>query len=63
MSTTEYKSRLETRWAKYQGFGEAHGLREWARLLRLPHGSVSRYLQKGLTIEEVARLRGVKYPR
>jgi hypothetical protein len=47
---------------KYEGFGEVHHLREWARLLSIPHGSLHRYLQNGLTIEEVAEVRGVRYP-
>jgi hypothetical protein len=47
---------------KIEGFGEAHHFREWARLLSIPHGSLHRYLQKGLTIEEVAEVRGIQYP-
>lgn len=48
---------------KIAGFGEAHHLREWARLLDIPPGSLSRYLKNGLTIEEVAEVRGIKYPK
>jgi hypothetical protein len=46
----------------YEGFGEKHHLREWARRLGLPHGSLRRYLQNGLSIEEVAEVRGIQYP-
>ena len=60
----EYLERLkkyhESR-REYQGFGEAHHLREWARRLGVPHGSLRRYLLKGLTIEEIADVRGLKY--
>lgn len=41
---------------------EEKSVREWARILGLPHVSVWRYIQKGLTIEEIAEIRGVKYP-
>jgi hypothetical protein len=47
---------------KIEGFGENHHLREWARQLGIPHGSLHRYLQNGLTIEEVAEVRGIQYP-
>ena len=45
----------------YEGFGESHHLREWARRLGVPHGSLRRYLLKGLTIEEISDVRGIKY--
>lgn len=66
----EYKARLAARWnngeytrgLKYPGFGEEHTGAEWARLLNLPRNSLWRYLKKGLTIEEVAEIRGITYP-
>jgi hypothetical protein len=45
----------------YEGFGESHHLREWARRLGVPAGSLCRYLLNGLTIEEVAEVRNVDY--
>lgn len=54
-------NRLEARWRTFPGFGEEHTNAEWARLLELPRNTLWRYLQRGLTIEEVAELRGIKY--
>lgn len=59
---TENTDRLEARWRKYPGFGEEHTNAEWAKLLELPRNTLWRYLQNGLTIEEIAELRGIKYP-
>ena len=58
----EGTERLEARWRKHQGFGEEHTGAEWAKLLGLPRNTLWRYLQRGLTVEQTARLRGVKYP-
>lgn len=58
----KYKARLEKRHQKIEGFGEQHGLREWARIAGIPHVSLRRYLLNGLTVEEVFKLRGIKYP-
>ena len=60
----EYLERLKRyhdRRINYEGFGESHHLREWSRRLNIPAGSLGRYLHNGLTIEEVAELRGVTY--
>lgn len=46
----------------YDGFGETHSLNKWVELLGVPKTSLWRYLQKGLTIEEVCELRGIDYP-
>lgn len=54
-------SRLEARWRRYEGFGEAHSCPRWAQLLGLPRNTLWRYLQRGLTIEQVVELRGIKY--
>ena len=48
--------------AYYEGFGEKHTVAQWVKLLNLPRTSLWRYLNDGLTIEEVARIRKVKYP-
>ena len=61
-SKQEYIEHLKTRHKKYEGFGESHHLREWARLLSIPAPSLLRYLQRGLTIEEAAEIRKAKYP-
>jgi len=59
---SEGTERLEARWRKYPGFGEEHTNAEWAKLFGLPRNTFSRYLQRGLTVEQIAQLRGVKYP-
>lgn len=46
---------------KYPGFGEEHTNAEWARRLGIPRNSLWRYLQRGLTIELIAKYRGIKY--
>ena len=53
---------IEARHRTYDGFGESHTGAQWAKLLGLPRNSLWRYLKKGLTIEEVARIRRVNYP-
>lgn len=45
----------------YSGFGEKHCLREWSRLSGIPAGSLSRYLNNGMTIEQIFKYRGVEY--
>lgn len=56
------QTRLEMRHHKWEGFGEAHTNGQWAELLGLPRNTLARYLGKGMTIEEVAKMRGIKYP-
>lgn len=59
MSATE---RMAHRHQKFKGFGEEHTESEWAKLLGIARNTMWRYLfQRGLTIEEVAELRGVEY--
>ena len=59
MSDTE---RLIRRHQKFEGFGEKHTGAKWAKLLGIPRNTLWRYLfQRGLTIEEVAELRGIEY--
>lgn len=53
---------VEARHRTYEGFGEEHTAAQWAKLLSLPRNSLWRYLKKGLTIEEVARIRRINYP-
>lgn len=55
-------SRIEARHRTYEGFGEKHTAAQWAKLLGLPRTSLWRYLNKGLTIEEVARIRQTGNP-
>lgn len=47
----------------YEGFGEHHTNAEWARRLGLSRQAMWRGLQKGLTVEQVAEKRGIKYPQ
>lgn len=56
-------TRLEARWRKYKGFGEEKTNAEWARALGLARHVLWRYLQRGLTVEQVADLRGITYPK
>lgn len=58
----QYRERLEARHRRLDGFGEAHTASEWARRLGLPRNTLWRYLKGGLTVEEAAQLRGIKYP-
>ena len=57
----DYEARIEARSKTYPGFGEKHTNAEWAKLLGLPRNTLWRYLQRGLTIEEIAQKRGLKY--
>lgn len=46
----------------YKGFGEVHGLREWARLLDVNKDTLRYWLAtKGLTVEEFAKQNGIAY--
>lgn len=46
----------------YTGFGEEHTAADWARRLGLPRNTLWRYLQKGLAIELIAKMRDCNYP-
>lgn len=46
----------------YKGFGEEHTGPEWARRLGVPRKTMWRYLQRGMTVEEIAEMRGSNYP-
>lgn len=46
----------------YPGFGEEHTNAEWARRLGVPRNTLWRNLEKGLTVEQIAERRGIKYP-
>ena len=52
----------EPSWNLYEGFGEKHTIPEWARRLGIPRNTAWRYFKRGLTVEEIAEKRGVKYP-
>lgn len=56
-------SRLEARWRKYEGFGLMKTNADWAKELGLARNVLWRYLQRGLTIEQVVELRGIDYPK
>lgn len=60
---SENMSRLAARWRKYEGFGSERTNAEWARELGLARHVLWRYLQRGLTIEQVVELRGIEYPK
>ena len=46
---------------QYAGFGTLATCPEWAERLGIPRNSMWRYLKKGMTVEEVAEMRGVEY--
>lgn len=46
----------------YKGFGEEHTGPEWGRCLGVPRKSMYRYLQRGLSIEQIVAYRGIDYP-
>lgn len=51
-----------TKFKNYTGFGETHGLREWARLLDVNKDTLRYWLvTKGATIEEFAEKNNIKY--
>ena len=61
----EHRERMLARYRKHDGFGENLTRAEWAHKLcplGLPRNSLWRYLEKGLTIEEIVEIRGLKYP-
>ena len=46
----------------YKGFGEVHGLREWARLLDVNKDTLRYQLvTKGLSVEQFAEKKGIEY--
>lgn len=45
----------------YEGFGQSFTCAEWARQLNMDHVTLWRNLQKGRTVEEVARWKGIDY--
>ena len=60
--TENQTARIEARHRLYEGFGEKHTNAQWAKLLGLPRNTLWRYLQRGITIEEVARIRHTGNP-
>ena len=50
---------LVARHKTFEGFGERLTLAEWSRRLGLNRASIWRYLKRGLTIEDIAKLRGL----
>lgn len=61
MAETNISTRTIARWKTFKGFGEEHTNAEWARRLGLPRNTLWKYLQKGMTIEEIAELRKITY--
>lgn len=55
-------SRAAARARKFPGFGEKHTNAEWARRLKLDRAAVWRHLQRGGTIEELAKIKEITYP-
>lgn len=58
--TAQYKERLEARHKTFEGFGQRKTCAEWSRTLGINKTTVWRYLQRGLTVEEIAKIRGIK---
>lgn len=60
---TESTPRLRHLRQRFEGFGETNTAPEWAQLLGLHRTSAWRYLyESGLSVEEIARLKNIKYP-
>lgn len=58
----EITQRMERIHQVFEGFGEKHTCAEWAKKLNLNRTTMWRYLfGKGLTIEQIANLRGIEY--
>lgn len=53
--------KLEHWHKKYEGFGEEKTSSEWARKSGLHKNTMQRYLQKGITVEQIYTMRGIKY--
>lgn len=47
----------------HAGFCQIRTMADWARELGVPKESMRRYLEKGLSIEEIVELRRINYPR
>lgn len=59
--TEKERARLEARHRTYEGFGDRRSAATWARLAGIPRTSFWRYLQAGMTVEEIFELRGATY--
>ena len=59
--TEKQRDRMENRHKTYEGFGDKRSASHWARIAGLPRTTFWRYLQEGLTVEEIFKLRGCSY--
>lgn len=53
-------SRLEKRHAIFEGFGLTLSAVRWAETLGVPLKSMWRYFDRGLTVEQICELRGIR---
>ena len=53
--------RIKAKNTMVEGFGELRSAAEWARIVGVHRSTFSRYLQQGLTVEDVFRARGIMY--
>jgi response regulator of citrate/malate metabolism len=58
-----FRAKWHARNIGYKGFGETHTAPKWAELFGISRTSMWRYMKQGLTVEQVAKLRGIKYPK
>lgn len=47
---------------KHYGFGQWHTGREWAGIAGIPHNTFRGYLGKGMTVEEIFKLKNCPEP-
>ena len=52
-------ARLEARHKMYEGFGQKHTNAQWAKILGLSRNVTWRYFKRGLTVEDICRIRHI----
>lgn len=58
---SELTKRVMTKRTLYEGFGEYRSAADWARIAGVPRSSFARYLQQGMTVEDIFEMRCVIY--
>lgn len=59
--TPEQLNRIKKIHKQYEGFGDRRSAATWARISGIPRSTFHRYLQQGLTVEQIFELRGCTY--
>ena len=58
----EAKNAYRGPWPEYEGFGERHTCGQWADISGIPRHTFKRYLNQGLTVEEIFEKRHCSPP-